>query len=285
MLKVNPKVILIILSWVFVTTMVLRGEANRVAVRAEATKEYAQSKASRNEGVQTYHLTKGKYFGGNIDDPGLNDVSFEEVAEHIALNLERQKFYSEDDPDKGDLLILVNYGSSGYLGDRNQYGFTLSDILPPVTTASGEIYEYELTKKAIPKFWGLVLPSQRRGVKDLYFRSMILGMEGVWKPNITSYEAFIQKELTNEGRYFIYVSAFDLPLLREGKKKILWTTRYSVRSIGQSFGEAIEELNVVAGHYFGKNFDHLISKRSTDPSLVEVGEIEVIGAKTGDVDN
>jgi hypothetical protein len=251
-------------------------KVNRVAVRANASKEYSQARATLKEEGQTYHIIKGKYFSGNVADSSLDQVTFEEVADHIALNLKRQNFYSEEDPEKGDLLVMVHYGASAFLGDRDRYGFTFEDILPPVVTASGEIYEYKLSKNGMPRFFGTVLPSQRRGVKELYFRSMILGMEGVFRSNVTSYEAFIQKSLSNEGRYFIYVSAFDLPLLRQGEKKILWTTRYSIRSIGQSFADAIKELNIVAGHYFGKDFDNLISKRSTDPSLVEVGEIEVI---------
>ncbi len=57
---------------------------------------------------------------------------------------------------------------------------------------------------------------------------------------------------------------------------MLWSTRYSIRSIGQSYAQAIKELNLVAGNYFGKNLKGLISKRATDKSIVEFGEIEVI---------
>ncbi len=254
----------------------LTAKVNRVAVRAEASIEYTQNRAEDADGVQTYHLVKGKFFGGDIADSSLNEVTFDEIAEQLALNLRRQGFLPSDTEDEGDLLILVNYGASRFLGDRNRYGFTFSDILPPVVTSSGETYDYPLTQKAMPRFWGLVLPSERMGIKEQYFRSMILGIEGNFATNVTSYEAWIQKQMANEGRYFIYLSAFDLSLLRKGEKKILWTTRYSIRSIGQSFAEAIKELNIVAGHYFGKDFDNLIHKRSTDPSLVEVGEIEVI---------
>jgi hypothetical protein len=40
--------------------------------------------------------------------------------------------------------------------------------------------------------------------------------------------------------------------------------------------EAMKELNAVAGYFFGKNFKNLISRRSTDKSLVEMGEIEAV---------
>ncbi len=254
----------------------LSGEVNRVAVRAEASIEFRQNRAKDDKRIQSYHLVEGKFFGGDIADSSLDEVTFEEIADQLALNLKRQNFVPAETNDVGDLLILVNYGASRFLGDRDRYGFIFSDILPPVVKPSGEVYDYPLTKQAIPKFWGTILPSERMGVKEQYFRSMVLGFEGVYSSKVTSYEAYIQRQLAGEGRYFIYVSAFDLPLLRKGEKKILWTTRYSIRSIGQSFEEAIKQLNTVAGHYFGKHFDHIINKRSTDPSLVEVGEIEVI---------
>ena len=57
---------------------------------------------------------------------------------------------------------------------------------------------------------------------------------------------------------------------------MLRTTRYNVRMIGQPFDQAVKELNLVASDYFGKNFDGQISKRVTDDSNVEIGEIEVI---------
>ena len=265
-------------------------KANRVAVRAEARKEYtllrAHDEASK---VQTYHLIKGRFFGGNVADPGLEETTFEKAAEHIALNLRRQKYFPEEDPSAGDLLIMVHYGASifvdksrrfedpGYYGDYWFYGnFDLDDYFPPVTTASGEIYEYNLSRNTIPEFYGFVLPSERGYVKAAYVRAKMLGMDDIFNKGVHPYEAWIQVGLADEGRYLFVLTAFDLPLLRQGEKKILWTTRYSIRAIGQSYAQAIKELNIVAGYFFGKNLKGLISRRATDKSLVEFGEIEVL---------
>ncbi len=253
-------------------------KANRVAVRAEARKEYTLARAQDEaQKVQTYHLIKGKYFGGNVADLSLDEATFEEVAEHIGLNLKRQNYYPAEDSAAGDLLIMAHYGASRYIsGSGDNDGFDLNDYFPPVVTASGEIYEYELSRNAIPEFYGTVMPSQRAAVKARYVRTKLLGMDGVFSANTTDYEAFVQQELSNEGRYFIILTAFDLPLLRKGEKKVLWTTRYSIRTIGQSYDQAIEDLNLVAGNFFGKNLKGLISKRATDKSIVEFGKIEVI---------
>ena len=253
-------------------------KANRVAVRAEARKEYTLLRAlDETAKVQTYHLIRGNYFGGNVDDPGLEETTFPEIAEHISFNLKRQKYFPEKDPAAGDLLIMVHYGASFYEDElRYRNEFDLNYYLSSVSTAWGEIYDYNLSGKAIPEFNGLVLPSQRNYVKGQYIRAKILGMYEVFSATANDYEAHIQSELAREGRYFFVLTAFDLPLLRKGEKKVLWTTRYSIRSIGQSYEQAIKELNIVAGQYFGKNLRGLISKRATDKSLVEFGEIEVL---------
>mgnify|MGYP007101533677 CR=1 FL=1 len=253
-------------------------KANRVAVRAEATKDYTLSRA-RDESakVQTYHLIEGKRFGGNVADASMDEISFTGIAEQLALSLRKQNYYSEEDPDAGDLLIMVHYGASNFVGDENDAEvFDIAEYLPPVEKANGEVYDYELSKNAMPKFFGDVLPSERDYLREKYFRARLLGMDDVFASNTSSYEAFIQSELADEGRYFMILTAFDLPLLKSGEKKVLWTTRYSIRSIGQSYGDAIAALNDVASDYFGKNVKGLISKRATDDSNVEAGPIEVI---------
>lgn len=250
--------LVLLLGLVFLPTDLVLGEkANRVAVRAEAMKDYTLARA-RDESakVQTYHLIEGKRFGGNVADASVDELSFNEIAEQLALNLKKQNYYSEEDPDAEV--------------------FDIADYLPPVEKANGEVYDYELSKNAMPKFFGNVLPSERDELRERYFRARILGMDDVFATNTTSYEAFIQSELAAEGRYFMILTAFDLPLLKTGEKKVLWTTRYSIRSIGQSYGEAITALNEVASDYFGKNIKGLISKRATDDAKVEAGPIEVI---------
>ena len=254
-------------------------KANRVAVRAEARKEYILDRAlDESAKVQTYHMIKGNYFGGNVDDPGLEETTFPEVAEHISLNLRRQKYFPEEDPAAGDLLIMVHYGASFYYDDpwpRNS--LDLDYYISSVSTAWGEIYDYNLSGKGIPEFDGLVLPSERGYVIGRYARAKILGMYEVFSSTANDYEAHIQSGLAREGRYFFVLTAFDLPLLRKGEKKVMWSTRYSIRTLGQSYAQALKELNLVAGHYFGKNMKGLISKRATDKSIVEFGEIEVLG--------
>ena len=276
-MKLLPKI-----SWALLITAVLvsglQAKTNRVAVRAEATKEYTLLREREESAkVQTYHLAKGLFLGGNVDDESLDESSFNQIAEEIGLNLKRQNYFSEEDPKAGDLLIMVHYGASTFIGDEDDAEiFDINDYLPEGRKANGERYEYKLTKNAIPKIRGMTLPSDRNEFQEEYFRSRILGMDDIFSMKVTDYEAYVQRELAAEGRYFIVLTAFDLPLLRQGEKKVLWTTRYSIRTLGQDFDQALRELNFVAGHYFGKNMKGLISKRASDESLVEMGDIEVV---------
>lgn len=89
--------------------------------------------------------------------------------------------------------------------------------------------------------------------------------------------------MLKEARYFVVVLAYDYQLLtKKGEKKLLWSTRYNVRSAGQSYQAAIKDMNLVAGDFFGKNFKKLTRKRSDDSSRVEMGEIEVIQEESSD---
>jgi len=282
-MKVFTNVILATVLGVFCVGTISFGsqsKSNRVAVRAEATKDYTILRERQQSAkIQTYHLAKGLFLGGNVEDESLDESSFDEIAEEIGLNLKRQKYFSEENPNAGDLLIMVHYGASNYIGDEEDAEvFDIDDYLPNNRKANGEVYEYQLTRNAIPKARGLTaLPSTRNHFEEEYFRSRILGMDDIFSMKVTDYEAYVQRELAAEGRYFIVLTAFDLPLLRSTKeKKVLWTTRYSIRTIGQSFDQALKELNLVAGHYFGKNMKGLISKRATDDSMVEMGDIEVV---------
>lgn len=256
----------------------VHGKANRVAVRAEAKEEFLLDR-SRNDAkkFQSYHLLKGRYFGGNVADESMENMDFLFLAEHLAQNLKRQNFYSEDDSDKGDLLIMVHYGATNYVEDGIDSGvYAIDDFSSAYGEPEGGIFDSDLSKVPTPDFLRSVLPEQRRMLKERYARAKLVGMDDIFSSKVTDYEAYVQRELAREGRYFIILTAFDLPLLRQGEKKIHWSTRYSIRTIGQPFDQAIQELNHVAGDYFGKNMKGLISKRATDDSKVEMGDIEVI---------
>ena len=112
-----------------------------------------------------------------------------------------------------------------------------------------------------------------------FYTARLLGMEKAYVGPISPREELELKNLLSDRRYFMVLMAYDLPLMRQGELVLQWTTRYSVRAIGQSFDQAIKDMNLVAGNYFGKNMGDLVMKRVTDKSRVELGKIEVIGTE------
>ena len=263
----------------------LQAKANRIAVKAQASEIYLIDRAQdASKKIQTYHLLKGKYFGGNVADRNMESVTFMEMAQEIANNLRRQNFISASDVDEGDLLIMIHYGSTNVRDDLHDILGSNSTYFPEFNEQwSGPLYRYELSQNLGPQFRSAGAFSRLR-LQERYFISSLLGMEEVFSWKIDSYKAHILKGLINERRYFFVLTAFDFPLLRTGEKKVVWSTRYSVRSIGQPFDQAVKELNAVAGHFFGKNLKGLNHKRATDKSLVQLGEIEVIGVEPSVVD-
>jgi len=273
--KIFSAVSLILLA--SISASFLAAKENRVAVKSNASPEFARIRASSDsKKIQTYHIMEGKYFGGNTDDPSMNEVTFIEIADHMGENLKRQNFYSEPDNDKGDLLIMVNYGATEYNADYAELmGIDSLDDLG--FGADTEGLEEGEAEQAFAADYAAMQSFNEGGQMSKIFKAKLLGMEEMFNDNANDQQVYEFSDMVNEERYFIYLVAFDLPSMRKGEKNVMWTTRYSMRAIGQPFDEAIEQLNIVAGNYFGLNMKGMQSKRASDKFEVQMGDIEVIG--------
>ena len=272
---------LLLLSALLFATAAFGDRSNRVAVKAKASPEYIKSQAAdSSDKIQTYHVVKGRYFGGNTNDPSMEAVTFLEIAENLAANLRRQNFVTEPDPDKGDMLILVNYGATDYDADYMEVmGIdSLEDLGFGASTDTSEFDEFEAEEAFAADFLAMQAFNEG-GQMNMIFKSKLLGLEEMFDDRASDQDVYEFRDMVSEERYFIFLVAFDLPAYRKGEKKVLWTTRYSMRAIGQPFDVAIGELNYVAGNFYGKNLDGLYSRRATDDSEVRIGEIEVLGTE------
>ncbi|MCB1123651.1 MAG: hypothetical protein KJT03_19010, partial [Verrucomicrobiae bacterium] len=108
-------------------------------------------------------------------------------------------------------------------------------------------------------------------------KAQILGIDDQYdKPDFLTSD-YEYEQMMREARYFVVVMAYDYQLFRKkGTRKLLWSTRYNIRTSGQSFETAIKEMNEIGSSYFGKNFEKLMRKRQDDDSKVEIGDIEVL---------
>jgi hypothetical protein len=80
-----------------------------------------------------------------------------------------------------------------------------------------------------------------------------------------------------ESRYYIVVSAYDFPeLLKTKKQNLLWQTRVSVRSPGNSFDDSFVAMLKTAAPYFGQNSGKLV-RREEPKGTVELGDLKFLG--------
>lgn len=256
--------------------------SDRVAVKAFATDGYTIERArDASKKVQTYFIAEGKYYPGNMDRPGMEEVGFSEIAQDLAFNLKRQNFFSETNQDKGDLLILVHYGVTDYRPDYMEERAidSMDDFGFGDEVNNDPLLESAVREEFQAQLFDMQTTNQGND-HSLALRAQLLGMDELFSTTATDMQINDLRQMLEEERYFIVLQAFDLPLFRQGEKKLLWSTRYSIRAGGKPFNQAIAELNHVAGGFFGKNMKGLNMKRSSDKSDVKLGEVEVIDGQT-----
>lgn len=270
--------------------LLLAGEAqaaNRIVIKAVASEEYTKERArDESKKIQSYQFIEGRHFKGMTKDPGMEAVTFIDIVQDMARHLVRQNYYPNPVPGEGDLLIVVHYGVTDFEESlEDMMGWTsLEDMGYNETVAGaggGGTALDPSTLNAINDF-GFNLNSAgmvgSANEQSGYFKAQLLGMESAYTDRLTVQDEYDLKHMLQEERYFVILMAYDYPLLRnEGEVKLLWSTRYSIRAVGQSFEDAIKDMNLVAGDFFGKNLKGISKKRVTDDSRVEMGDIEVIG--------
>lgn len=245
---------------------------NRVFVKAEAFKDYQRERAQIGSDKElTYQFMKGTYLPGNRLDPSMEELSFESLVYDLALQLRKKDFYPEPALGESDLLIVVHYGSTGYPDD-----FKYWEGADYWTDQRFQYFD-ETGDFARPSGLDHLHSSQLFHVRDNSYRAKLLGMDfnKTWAS-----DKRLLSTLSNEPRYFVLLYAYDFPALKNGEIKLQWRTRYSVRSIGQSFTEAVVDMNRIASEFMGENMKGFTQKRVDDSSFVSFGDIEVI-----DMDN
>jgi len=266
--------------------------ASLVVVNSKAHEDFSIAREQDpSKDVLTYAFMKGQFHPGTRNDPAMNSMSFNELVLEIANHLQRQKFLPVPDPREADLLIVVHYGSTSVqdsfeelqgIDSLEDYGFG-DGAVASAGSGGGSVdvsalnaiqdMQFEINKS---------LAIQEGNQGSTSYMARLIGMEAAFSDNVGPSEERYLMNLLNEERYFIVLMAYDLPKIREGEIHLHWTTRYSIRATGQAFGDALKDMNLVAGNYFGKNMGELIKKRVTDKSRVELGELEVLGSEGED---
>ncbi|MGY8696822.1 MAG: hypothetical protein ACKVGW_21815 [Verrucomicrobiia bacterium] len=232
----------------------------RVFIDSEASVSYNEKKESDNgASYETYVFIKGNFYGGDISDKSLRNVTFEDVIGTVGESMKQRNFYPSASADQGDLLVVVHYGS---------------------TSVPQDLAELFGTEMDDPYFDDLKRLSEFGHKNQPGMNNSKLGIgRALDRKNINTTEEFdLRVELEDE-RYFIILMAYDYEKLRTTKEQeLLWTTRFSLPSIGTNFEDAYPALARAASSHYGTSLEKY-AKSSTHfgTGSVDIGELKTVG--------
>lgn len=256
---------------------------NRVSVRAEAWDEFTTDRArDPSKKIMTYRFLKGNYHPGTISDASMKDLTFEDIVKDVALNLGKNNFIPDPDPENTDLLIVIHWGRTRPAEDSLEelHGYTSYDDMGGTTPDRSVLFSNPSNISSELEFnYNASLSIAESNEGNAYYKAQLLGMEEAFDQRGTRRDEELLKHMIDEERYFIILMAYDYKKLKEGEQVMLWRTRYSMRALGQSFTAAIGQMNHIASDYYGENMKGLVTKRFDDKSDVKMGEVEVISSE------
>ena len=266
----------------------------RVFIDSEASNTYNAVKENDGEAkYETYVFIKGNFYDGDFADKSLRTASFEEVAATLAENMKQRNYYPSSSPIEGDLLIVVHYGTTSVEPDLEEL-FMLDSTDPYAQGETGlggfysegseeepgfsEVYSDDFVDLADLSDFG----SNNTAQHQQTMRNNRLGIsKALNRKNITSTEEFDLRVEMQDERYFIILMAYDYEKLRsENERELLWTTRFSVPSIGTNFEDAYPALARAASAYYGTSLEKY-AKTSTHfgTGTVDIGTLETVGVE------
>ena len=219
----RPSFLPIFLVCISVVALVPLGHCEQldVIVSATATDEYLA--ASSQLEYQTYHVIKGKSFGGSAHD---SDLQFEEIAHSLSKPLSEYRMYLETDHSAGDLLIMISWGR------------TLLEHNDSSAKATSDRAENQRSRNLV-----------------------LLGLQSTFRPTTAfgnSANEAIWDELDEE-RYFVILNAFDYQhLLRHKELKQVWSIRCNTTTEGLSLEQAYSSIANSLDGVVGSNSGELL---------------------------
>jgi len=263
------------------------GTGEFVTVSATAAKDYVRAIGS--DGTprpETYIVSKGVFFDGSTKDAGLEKTAFIDVAANVGRALLRQNYFPAKDPQLADLLLIMHWGTTTVYEDGIK-DFKAQDMNNALASYNAAV---AAAANGGPSPDSSELNSMLAG-RDTDTMSMnsftaynakLLGYETVLRNRakelaVSTDEVTFRNDLAEE-RYFVVVQAFDYQgLKKEHKKRLLWTTRMSVRAPGTNFKTALPELSQMAAGCFGKQLDDLQrTEVGAKEGTVKIGEAKVV---------
>jgi hypothetical protein len=235
-----------------------------------------------------YALANGGLIAGTGSDNTIARVTYPEVAEISARFLKQQNYHYAQSKEQAKLLLVLNWGAtlSYNNANYNQAVQKLSKIVtilnekkmygpstPEDVAVDAMVEELLMVKMENRARDQINLPN----AKLLGYLDAINEADGIqrWAGGGDRYKDLLTD--IEEPRYYIVISAYDFPeLLKGGKKTLLWQTRVSVRSAGNSFDQSFVPMLKTAAKYFGWDSGKLV-REEQEKAKVELGDLKFLG--------
>ncbi|MDQ8200140.1 hypothetical protein QEH56_18395 [Pelagicoccus enzymogenes] len=247
----------------------------RVITNAWASPEFVERRMGDEGPIpMTYHFAEGKFYGGAIRDKSLENYTLQDIVETLASDMEEQNFFPAPSTEEGDLVIVVHWGvteveedwdelfpgdesgdSSG--GDFSEEGESLDSSSDSYSSDLSTVRSYSKTRE------NAILTGIDKA----------LNKKGTLPSDYQDYMSLLEEE-----RYFIVLIAYDWQkLFMEKQKEVQFVTRFSLRSPGTNFIDAVPSLSRAAVPHLGTNLDDLAkTKTQLGWGKGTVGELEVV---------
>jgi hypothetical protein len=247
-----------------------------------------------------FALSNGGRVAGTTTDATIDRVTYPEVADIAIRLLAGQNYRYAENKEQASLLLVLYWGATiGF--NRENYddrlrsaseslsamnsggtGRNWASLAPPVGSEEaaaassgaaafeGEMFRMLTENKARQD---LNLPNARL----LGFLDEINESDGIQRYAGAGARFDDLVADIEESRYYIIISAYDFQeLVKHDRKKLLWTTRVSVRTPGNRFDDSMAAMLKGASKYFGQNSGKLI-RGVESKGTVQFGDVEFLG--------
>lgn len=242
-----------------------RDEAYLVTtVHSRSVNGYQRSRAADGGFKPEYFaIANGGPLAGTTLETRMEEVGFPRLAGVLGQYLATQNYFLAPNEASADLLLVVYWGATG-----QAYTTLDTSLRVAMTGTNGEDIQLlqALRDRVIAEQAQLLGYAEELHKHDDIRRSM---------SQTSSRFDELWFEVA-EPRFYVIVAAYDFrETVRNKNKKLLWLTRVSIRSPGNSFGKEFSPMLAKAARYFGQDLGLL--RREQLEARVEIGEMEVLG--------
>lgn len=248
-----------------------------VAVSSTADDAYTQQKFGASAAKpESYLFFRGKFYEGATRDADLEHAQFNSIVQVLGKDLAKQNYFPSTDIKDADLLIVVHWGTTVvYQQDFiDTWALPKQPFMREVDSSTAHDADHQMLALDHGAQWDSFTANAR-----LLGLNQQLSVEQAKKAgDYTADEVELFHNVDRE-RYFVILMAYDYRTMKKGvPPKLLWSTRFSVKSPGNSFTAALPLMSEAAADYFGHSEGMKAVKPRTSPvGTVKLGPLDIIG--------